>query len=80
MKANCINQTCSDSELAKHRAKLEVDSSGNLIADTFPAGWTPERDGVMPGTGKGVFLPNVQNMKHNVSEKVAQVSQSYLDV
>ncbi|XP_021374212.1 potassium voltage-gated channel subfamily H member 6-like [Mizuhopecten yessoensis] len=74
VKSNCINQTCSDSELAKHRTKQLTDSSGNLLADSFQMGWTQERDGVMPGTGKGVFLPNVQNMKHNVSEKVAQGS------
>ncbi|XP_060073878.1 potassium voltage-gated channel subfamily H member 2-like [Ylistrum balloti] len=74
VKSNCINQTCSDSELAKHRTKQLTDSSGNLLADSLQVGWTPERDGVMPGSGKGVFLPNVQNMKHNVSEKVAQGS------
>ncbi|XP_069110947.1 voltage-gated inwardly rectifying potassium channel KCNH6-like isoform X2 [Argopecten irradians] len=74
VKSNCINQTCSDSELAKHRTKQLTDSSGNLLADSLQVGWTPDRDGAMPGSGKGVFLPNVQNMKHNVSEKVAQAS------
>jgi hypothetical protein len=31
-----------------------------------------DQDGSIP-SAKGIFLPNVQNMKHNVSEKVAQV-------
>ncbi|CAC5406768.1 Potassium voltage-gated channel unc-103,Potassium voltage-gated channel subfamily H member 2,Potassium voltage-gated channel subfamily H member 4,Potassium voltage-gated channel subfamily H member 5,Potassium voltage-gated channel subfamily H member 7,Potassium voltage-gated channel subfamily H member 1,Potassium voltage-gated channel protein eag,Potassium voltage-gated channel subfamily H member 8,Potassium voltage-gated channel subfamily H member 6,Potassium voltage-gated channel subfamily H member 3 [My len=69
IKSNMINQASSDSELIKNRAKQVNDSLANATADNMNK--MPDPDGSIP-SAKGIFLPNVQNMKHNVSEKVAQ--------
>ncbi|CAG2247385.1 KCNH7 [Mytilus edulis] len=70
VKSSMIIQASSDSELIKNRAKQVNDSLGNATADNMNK--MPDPDGSIP-SAKGIFLPNVQNMKHNVSEKVAQV-------
>ncbi len=68
VKANQINQASSDSDLARFRTKHLGDSQIDLTE--------LERLKLLEGLNqkdKGVFLPGVQNMKHNVTEKVAQV-------
>ncbi|CAC5406767.1 Potassium voltage-gated channel unc-103,Potassium voltage-gated channel subfamily H member 2,Potassium voltage-gated channel subfamily H member 4,Potassium voltage-gated channel subfamily H member 5,Potassium voltage-gated channel subfamily H member 7,Potassium voltage-gated channel subfamily H member 1,Potassium voltage-gated channel protein eag,Potassium voltage-gated channel subfamily H member 8,Potassium voltage-gated channel subfamily H member 6,Potassium voltage-gated channel subfamily H member 3 [My len=77
IKSNMINQASSDSELIKNRAKQVNDSLANATADNMNK--MPDPDGSIP-SAKGIFLPNVQNMKHNVSEKVAQVLSLGADV
>ena len=68
VKANQLNQASSDSELNKIRTKTLIESQVDLDeADKLKA-----LDGVNQNA-KGIFVPGVQNMKHNVSEKVAQV-------
>ncbi|ESO87949.1 hypothetical protein LOTGIDRAFT_126829 [Lottia gigantea] len=74
---NFINTASSDSELAKHRAKQFTDSISNIASDSVKK--TPDKDGVLP-TAKGLLLPNMQNMKQNVSDKVAQVLSLGADV
>lgn len=66
-RANVINQASSDSQLAKNRTKFS-DSLNDMD-------WEPgnDRDGAAKDNRGPIFLPNVANMKHNVSEKVAQV-------
>lgn len=66
-RANVINQASSDSQLAKNRTKFS-DSLNDMD-------WEPgnDRDGPAKDNRGPIFLPNVANMKHNVSEKVAQV-------
>ncbi|XP_076094597.1 voltage-gated inwardly rectifying potassium channel KCNH6-like isoform X5 [Mytilus galloprovincialis] len=77
VKSSMIIQASSDSELIKNRAKQVNDSLGNATADNMNK--MPDPDGSIP-SAKGIFLPNVQNMKHNVSEKVAQVLSLGADV
>ena len=68
VKSNQLNQASSDSELTKFRTKTFQDSQVDLTeAEKLRA-----LDGLNQNA-KGIFLPGVQNMKHNVSEKVAQV-------
>jgi hypothetical protein len=63
-----MNQASSDSELTKFRTRTLQDSQIDLSeAEKLKA-----LDGLSQNA-KGLFLPGVQNMKHNVSEKVAQV-------
>ena len=63
-----MNQASSDSELTKFRTRTLQDSQIDLTeAEKLKA-----LDGLSQNA-KGLFLPGVQNMKHNVSEKVAQV-------
>lgn len=66
-KDHVINQASSDSQLAKHRAKF-ADSVNDLDGED-----TLDREGPVGDSRGPIFLPNVANMKHNVSEKVAQV-------
>ncbi|XP_053373447.1 potassium voltage-gated channel subfamily H member 7-like isoform X2 [Mercenaria mercenaria] len=67
VKMNQMNQASSDSELTKFRTKTLQDSQIDLTeAEKLKA-----LDGLSQNA-KGLFLPGVQNMKHNVSEKVAQ--------
>ena len=66
-----LNQTSSDSELTGHRVKRLSSSMGNLNTDFLKAG-SFDRESVVSSTS-GIFVP-MQNMKHNVTEKVAQVS------
>ncbi|XP_060608681.1 potassium voltage-gated channel subfamily H member 2-like isoform X2 [Ruditapes philippinarum] len=62
-----MNQASSDSELTKFRTRTLQDSQIDLSeAEKLKA-----LDGLSQNA-KGLFLPGVQNMKHNVSEKVAQ--------
>ncbi|XP_056007211.1 potassium voltage-gated channel subfamily H member 6-like isoform X10 [Ostrea edulis] len=65
-KDHVINQASSDSQLAKHRAKF-ADSVNDLDGED-----TLDREGPVGDSRGPIFLPNVANMKHNVSEKVAQ--------
>ena len=66
-RANIVNQASSDSELAKNRAKF-ADSFNELDGELGHSREEQVKDHRGP-----IFLPNVANMKHNVSEKVAQV-------
>jgi hypothetical protein len=66
-----INTASSDSELVKNRAKQVNDNLSSTLVDHLNKS-IADQDGSIP-SAKGIFLPNVQNMKHNVSEKVAQV-------
>lgn len=68
VKPNLINMAQSDSDLARHKARQFADSLNNISNEVLKKG---EKEGMFAST-KGLFLPN---MKHNVSEKVAQVSQ-----
>ena len=74
MKHNCTNQASSDSELAKYRTTQLGDLDHLELNPDFLA-WSEDKDGAFPS--KGMFLPNVQNMKHNVSQKVAQVRHTF---
>ena len=65
IKSSLMNQASSDSELTKFKTKLLLEAQGDLQDPDL------HKDG---SNTKGLFLPGVQNMKHNVSEKVAQVS------
>ncbi|KAK3780245.1 hypothetical protein RRG08_047235 [Elysia crispata] len=70
VKSNFVNQqqASSDSELHRgHPARHLNDSLTNLGDGT---GRRPQDGGV---TARGIILPNVANMKQNVSEKVAQL-------
>lgn len=67
-RANIVNQASSDSELAKNRAKF-ADSFNELDGELGHSREEQVKDHRGP-----IFLPNVANMKHNVSEKVAQVN------
>ncbi|XP_064613900.1 potassium voltage-gated channel subfamily H member 6-like [Liolophura sinensis] len=66
VKPNLINMAQSDSDLARHKARQFADSLNNISNDVLKKG---EKEGMFAST-KGLFLPN---MKHNVSEKVAQI-------
>jgi hypothetical protein len=65
-----LNLSSSDSELNKHRTKLSA-SLTNIANDMFFSK-SPEKDSMVSASKQGIFLP-MQNMKHNVTEKVAQV-------
>ncbi|XP_022308750.2 voltage-gated inwardly rectifying potassium channel KCNH6-like isoform X7 [Crassostrea virginica] len=73
-RANIVNQASSDSELAKNRAKF-ADSFNELDGELGHSREEQVKDHRGP-----IFLPNVANMKHNVSEKVAQVLSLGADV
>ncbi len=70
-----LNLASSDSELNKHRAKLS--HSLTNVAQDYIMKKSQEKDSVISSSKQGIFLP-MQNMKHNVTEKVAQVTISYL--
>ncbi|KAL5007461.1 hypothetical protein ScPMuIL_016267 [Solemya velum] len=76
IKPNLINQASSDSELARYKTKQLTQSMGNLTSALMNS---HDRDGILP-SAKGLILPNVSNMKHNVSEKVVQVLSLGADV
>ncbi|RUS92220.1 hypothetical protein EGW08_000073, partial [Elysia chlorotica] len=61
-------QACSDSELHRGHAHRQLTDSLTNLGDG--TGRRPQ-DGAV--TARGIILPNVANMKQNVSEKVAQV-------
>lgn len=65
VKSNFTGQASSDSELAKYKAKAQEDSIGNLVDGK------KDIDGVLSTTK---LLPNVQNMRQNVTEKLGLVS------
>ena len=65
IKSGMMNQASSDSELTKFKTKLLLEGHGDF---------DPELLHKDAQNAKGIFLPGMQNMKHNVSEKVAQVS------
>ncbi|GFR68692.1 potassium voltage-gated channel subfamily H member 2-like [Elysia marginata] len=70
VRSNFVNQqqASSDSELHRGRPPRHLNDSLTNIGDA--AGRRPQDGGV---STKGIILPNVANMKQNVSEKVAQV-------
>lgn len=65
-----VGQSVSDPELGRHQMKQMSGSVVSLSGDDSKK--HPERDGVA-SSARGLLLPSVQNMKQNVSEKVAQV-------
>ena len=73
VKSNCLNQASSDSELNKHRTRNIMESFNNLNSDLHRQYVSDEQKEKVLPDAKNLFLPSVQNMKHNVSEKVAQV-------
>ena len=75
LKHNLLNQASSDSELNKHRAKPISNSLSNIANDVLYRK-SHDKDSLMSSSKQGIFLPNVQNVKHNVTEKVAQVRAS----
>ena len=70
LRRNLLNQARSDSELAAYRAHLSTSMSN--IANELIYHKTHEQDSLLTEK-QGIFVP-MQNMKHNVTEKVAQVS------
>ena len=70
VKSNFVNQqqASSDSELHRGRQPRHLNDSLTNLGDG--TGRRPQDGGV---TARGIILPNVANMKQNVSEKVAQV-------
>ena len=71
LKQNLLNQASSDSELARYRANKLSNSLSNIANDVLFKK-SQEKDNVHTASKQGIFLP-MQNMKHNVTEKVAQV-------
>ncbi|XP_025096460.1 potassium voltage-gated channel subfamily H member 6-like isoform X3 [Pomacea canaliculata] len=72
-----VGQSVSDPELGRHQMKQMSGSVVSLSGDDSKK--HPERDGVA-SSARGLLLPSVQNMKQNVSEKVAQVLSLGADV
>ena len=72
-----VNQASSDSELARLSGKLASGSLSSLHQDPL-ARKEAEKDGVGSASSRGLLLPSVQNMKTNVTEKMAQVSTGVL--
>ena len=70
LKEQLMNQASSDSELTRYRAKLS--NSLSNIANDVLFKKSHEKDSLHSQSKQGIFLP-MQNMKHNVTEKVAQV-------
>ncbi|CAH1789257.1 unnamed protein product [Owenia fusiformis] len=68
---NFLNQASSDSDLSRHKANLISNSLTN-IANEVIFKKSQDKDSII-SSSKGLFLPSVQNVKNNVSEKVAQV-------
>lgn len=64
-----LNTACSDSELERHQVKRLSSSLGNLTEALRKN--SSDQESLISSTG--IFVP-MQNMKHNVTEKVAQVS------
>lgn len=75
LKQNLLNQASSDSELARYRANKLSNSLSNLANDVLFRK-SQEKDAIHTASKQGIFLP-MQNMKHNVTEKVAQVGFSF---
>ncbi|KAK3109016.1 hypothetical protein FSP39_021204, partial [Pinctada imbricata] len=81
VKQNCINQASSDSELNKNRTRIDMGDLTSHIQDTHHLFHRNEEvKAKSHQNSKNIFLPNVQNMKHNVSEKVAQILSLGADV
>ena len=72
LKQSLLNQASSDSELAKHRTKLSH-SLSNIANDVIFRKGPNEKDSVISSSKQAIFL-TMPNVKHNVTEKVAQVS------
>ena len=70
LRRTLLNQARSDSELATYRAHLSTSMSN--IANELIYHKPHDHDSLLTSK-QGIFLP-MQNMKHNVTEKVAQVS------
>jgi hypothetical protein len=72
-----LNQASSDSELSRYRIRLSG-SQPNVANDVSQRKKSSERDTHSAVSSnkqqQGLFLP-MQNMRHNMSEKVAQVSE-----
>ncbi|XP_059148372.1 potassium voltage-gated channel subfamily H member 2-like [Physella acuta] len=75
VKPNYVSQASSDSELNRRLRPLD-DSLSNVAEAGSRRG---DKDGA-PAPPKGIILPNVANMKQNVSDKVAQVLSLGADV
>ncbi|KAI8792807.1 potassium voltage-gated channel subfamily H member 6 isoform X2, partial [Biomphalaria glabrata] len=69
VKSSFVNQASSDSELHRQRLRHLSESVTNLGEGGNKKG---DKDGVTPP--RGIIMPNVANMKQNVSDKVAQMS------
>ncbi|KAI0240021.1 Potassium voltage-gated channel subfamily H member 2 [Lamellibrachia satsuma] len=76
LRRNLLNQARSDSELATYRAHLSTSMSN--IANELIYHKPHDHDSILTSK-QGIFLP-MQNMKHNVTEKVAQVLSLGADV
>ena len=72
IRPSVVNQASSDSVLARRQTKQMLGSQTSLVQDTLSKKES-DRDGVGGSSSRGLLLPSVQNMKTNVSEKVAQV-------
>ncbi|XP_064648680.1 potassium voltage-gated channel subfamily H member 6-like isoform X3 [Lineus longissimus] len=77
MKSSLLNQASSDSELTKYKTNVLSNSLSNVGNDLIRR--NQERE--FSGSTKGFLFPQVaSSMKHNVSEKVAQVLSLGADV
>ncbi|GFN92033.1 hypothetical protein PoB_001853900 [Plakobranchus ocellatus] len=76
VKSNFVNQqqASSDSELHRGRSARHLDDSLTNLGEA--GGRRPQDGGV---TARGIILPNVANMKQNVSEKVAQIFRFFIE-
>lgn len=72
LKQNLLNQASSDSELTRYRANKLSNSLSNIANDVLFKKSQGDKNDVHSASKQGLFLP-MQNMKHNVTEKVAQV-------
>ncbi|KAH9518367.1 hypothetical protein Btru_016535 [Bulinus truncatus] len=69
VKSSYVNQASSDSELHRQRLRPLSESLTNMAEAGTKKG---DKDSVQQS--RGIILPNVANMKQNVSDKVAQVT------
>ncbi|KAK3587810.1 hypothetical protein CHS0354_019676 [Potamilus streckersoni] len=76
VKASIMNQASSDSELAKFRTRTSTDGQMGI---TDLETQLLEQDGAI-SNAKELFMPHVQNVKQNVTVKVAQVLSLGADV
>ncbi|KAK2152153.1 hypothetical protein LSH36_338g02006 [Paralvinella palmiformis] len=72
LRQNFLSTAASDSELSKCRTKLS--NSLRNIANDMLFSRSIEKESMLSSSKQGLFLP-MHNMKHNVTEKVAQVSE-----
>lgn len=72
LREQLLNQASSDSELTRYRAKLS-NSLSNVAHDVLFKRSPHEKTSLHSQSKQGIVVP-MQNMKHNVTEKVAQVA------